>query len=423
MLRSRSQPEEAHGSGSGGAELKTIIIGGSHAALALAADLRKLSAEAEITIVYADQGLPYQRPPLSKAFMSQKVTLEQILLRPEDWYEANRIALKAGRTVDAIDRQAKTVTLSDGTMLAYDTLVLATGAKPRRLPPAIGGTLENVYVMRDLGDALTLMNRMTEGARLVVIGGGYIGLEAAAEAAKKGVQVTVLEAADRILKRVACAETSDDIRTLHHAHGVRIFENASITRIVGDNAIATGVELSDGSIISADFIVTGIGVNPDTALAESAGLAVANGITVDSQLKTSDPSIYAIGDCASFPYKGQMIRLESVQNANDMGIVAAHNITGEARDYTPVPWFWSDQYDLKMQIAGLNLGYDTVVTRPGAREGAKSHFYFRGDEFLAADCLNDGATYMVARRILEGGKILTRAQVEDHSFNLKSLLS
>ena len=403
--------------------MKTIIIGGSHAALALAADLRKLSADAEITIVYGDQGLPYQRPPLSKTFMSQKVTLEQILLRPEDWYETNRVTLKSGRTVDAIDRDKQTVTLSDGSALSYDRLVIATGAKPRRLPAAIGGTLENVYVMRDLGDALTLMNRMTEGARLVVIGGGYIGLEAASEAAKKGVQVTVIEAADRILKRVACAETADDVRALHQAHGVRIFENATIARIVGDDGIASGVELSDGSVIAADFIITGIGVDPDTALAASAGLAVANGIIVNSQLQTSDPAIFAIGDCASFPYKGQTIRLESVQNANDMGIVAAQNILGGTVDYKPVPWFWSDQFDLKLQIAGLSLGYDNVINRPGAREGAKSHFYFNGDEFLAVDCLNDGATYMIARRLLEGGKTFTRAQVNDHALNLKSLLN
>jgi 3-phenylpropionate/trans-cinnamate dioxygenase ferredoxin reductase subunit len=403
--------------------LKTIIIGGSHAALGLAADLRKLSADAEITIVSSDEGLPYQRPPLSKAFMSQKVTLEQILLRPEDWYETNKIALKAGMTVATIDRRGKSVTLSDGEQLSYDHLVLATGARPRRLPAAIGGTLENVYVMRELNDALTLMDQMKEDARLVVIGGGYIGLEAASEAAKKGVAVTVVEAADRILKRVACPETADDVRTLHHSHGVRIFENASITRIVERDGKATGIELTDGSFIAADFVVTGIGVNPDTALAEAAGLVVENGITVNSRLETSDPSIYAIGDCASFPYKGEMIRLESVQNANDMGVVAAQNIMGGNVDYKPVPWFWSDQFDLKLQIAGLNLGYSHVITRLGVREGAKSHFYFRGDEFLAADCLNDGATYMIARRMLEGGKSLTRAQVEDHSLNLKSLLS
>ncbi|MDB5523650.1 MAG: pyridine nucleotide-disulfide oxidoreductase [Rhizobium sp.] len=402
--------------------MKTLVIGGSHAALALAAELRKLSADAEITIVNGDRDLPYQRPPLSKAFMSGKVTFDQILFRPADWYGTNAIALKSALRVEAIDRHAKAVSLSNGEVLAYDHLVFATGARPRRLPEAIGGTLPNVFVMRDLGDARALMERMTEGARLVVIGGGYIGLEAASEAAKKGVTVTVIEAADRILKRVASAETADDVRSLHHAHGVRIFENASLVRIVERDGQASGVELTDGSVISADFIITGIGVMPDTVLSEACGLDVANGIVVDQHLKASDPSILAIGDCASFPYKGMMIRLESVQNANDMGIVAAQNIMGANLDYKPVPWFWSDQFELKLQIAGLNTGYSHVITRPGVREGAKSHFYFRGEEFLAADCLNDGATYMIARRILEGGKTLTRAQVEDHSFSLKSLL-
>jgi 3-phenylpropionate/trans-cinnamate dioxygenase ferredoxin reductase subunit len=399
------------------------VIGGSHAALALSAELRRLSPEAEITIVSADAELPYQRPPLSKAFMSGKVTFDQILLRPEDWFAANAIDLKRGRRAAAIDRIAKTVELSDGETLAYDTLVLATGAVPRRLPADIGGHLPNVHVMRDLGDAMALMARMQSGARLVVVGGGYIGLEAASEAAKKGVTVTVIEAADRILKRVACVETSDDVRALHHGHGVRIFENASLTRIVETNGQASGVELTDGSVIAADFVITGIGVVPDTALAEASGLIVANGIVVDSRLQTSDPSIFAIGDCASFPYKGLTIRLESVQNANDMGIACAASITGARTDYRPVPWFWSDQFEMKLQIAGLNLGYDHVITRPGAREGAKSHFYFRGTEFLAADCVNDGATYMIARRILEGGKVLTPDLVEDHAFNLKSLLS
>lgn len=402
--------------------MKTLVIGGSHAALALAAELRKLAADAEIAIVSADPELPYQRPPLSKAYMSNKVTFEQILFRPADWYDANRIALRSGLRVDLIDRERKMASLSNGEVLAYDHLVFATGARPRRLPAAIGGTLPNVFVMRDLSDAHALMERMKEGARLVVIGGGYIGLEAASEAAKKGVTVTVIEAADRILKRVACEETADDVRSLHHAHGVRIFENASLVKIVERGGQASGVELTDGSIIAADFVVTGIGVMPDTALAEACGLDVSNGVVVDAHLRTSDPAIFAIGDCVSFPYKGMMIRLESVQNANDMGIVAAQNIVGAEAAYKPVPWFWSDQFELKLQIAGLNMGYDHVVTRPGAREGAKSHFYFRGDEFLAADCLNDGATYMIARRVLEGGKTLTRAMVEDHSFVLKSLL-
>lgn len=402
--------------------MKTVIIGGSHAAISLAAQLRHLSADAGITIVSADPEVPYQRPPLSKGYMSGKATFDQVVLRPEDWYAPNNIELLKGARAEAVDRPDRIVTLDDGRKISYDKLVFATGAKPRRLPAAIGGQLPNVYVMRDHGDALKLMERMKEGVRLVVIGGGYIGLEAASEAAKKGVAVTVIEAADRILKRVACAETADDIRALHQGHDVTILENAQIHEIRETNGLASGVILADDRVIPADFIITGIGVYPDTELAETAGLTYDNGIVVNERLETSDPDIYAIGDCASFPYRGRMIRLESVQNANDMGATAAHNILGEGRAYKPVPWFWSDQFELKLQIAGLNTGYDHVITRKGLREGAKSHFYFQGDEFLAADCLNDGAAYMMARKILEGGKVLTKEQVADPGFNMKSLL-
>ncbi|MFM2279817.1 MAG: hypothetical protein RLZZ444_2048 [Pseudomonadota bacterium] len=402
--------------------MKAVVIGGSHAALAYAAELRKLSEDAEITILSSDAETPYQRPPLSKAYMSGKVTFEQIVLRPDEWYQANRIELLRGVRATAIDRAERRIHLSNGESRLYDRLVLATGARPRRLPEAIGGLLPNVYVMRDLADAHHLMAEMVEGRRLVVVGGGYIGLEAASEAAKKGVSVTVLEAADRILKRVASAETADDVRALHKAHGVAILEDTALARIVEKDGVAIGVELGGGEVLPADFVITGIGVVPDIALAETAGLEIANGIQVDLQLRTSDEAIFAIGDCACFPYHDQMIRLESVQNANDMGIVAARNSLGEAVEYRPVPWFWSDQFELKLQIAGLNTGYDTVVTRAGAREGAKSHFYFRGNDFLAADCLNDGATYMMSRRLLEAGKGPTPEQIRDPSFVLKSLL-
>jgi 3-phenylpropionate/trans-cinnamate dioxygenase ferredoxin reductase subunit len=402
--------------------MKTVIIGGSHAAVSLAAQLRHLSPQAEITIISADKEVPYQRPPLSKGYMSGKVTFDQVVLRPEDWYGPNHIALFRDARAEAVDRHARIVTLADGGKVSYDRLVFATGALPRRLPSEIGGHLPNVYVMRDHGDALKLMERMKEGAKLVVIGGGYIGLEAASEAAKKGVSVTVIEAADRILKRVACPETAEDIKALHEAHGVKILEGAQLHEIHEKNGVADGVILADDTVIPADFIITGIGVNPDIALAGTAGLTCDNGIVVNERLETSDPNIYAIGDCASFPYHGRMIRLESVQNANDMGITAAHNILGEGKAYKPVPWFWSDQFELKLQIAGLNTGYDQVVTRKGLREGAKSHFYFRDGTFLAADCLNDGAAYMMARKILEGGKMLTPLQVGDPNFNMKSLL-
>lgn len=402
--------------------MKTVIIGGSHAALSLAAQLRHLSPEAEITIISADREVPYQRPPLSKGYMSGKMTFDQVVLRPEDWYGPSRIELLRDARAEAVDRQGRVVTLADGRKISYDKLVFATGALPRRLPAEIGGHLPNVHVMRDHGDALKLMERMKDGARIVVIGGGYIGLEAASEAAKKGASVTVIEAADRILKRVACAETAADIRMLHAAHGVNIREGAQLHEIHEKNGIADGVILADETVIPADFIITGIGVVPDIGLAGTAGLTCDNGIVVNERLETSDPDIFAIGDCASFPYHGRMIRLESVQNANDMGITAAHNILAEGKVYHPVPWFWSDQFELKLQIAGLNTGYDQIITRKGMREGARSHFYFRDGTFLAADCLNDGAAYMTARKILEGGKMLTPMQVADPNFNMKSLL-
>lgn len=401
--------------------MKTVIIGGSHASLSLAAQLRHLSPKSEITIISADPETPYQRPPLSKGYMSGKVTFDQVVLRPEDWYGPNRIEMLKNTRAEAVDCCEKIVAVTDGRKIPYNKLVFATGARPRRLPATIGGHLPNVYVMRDHSDALALMEQMKEGQKLVVIGGGYIGLEAASEAVKKGVTVTVIEAADRILKRVACAETADDIRTLHKAHKVTILENAQIHEIHEMNGLADGVILADQTVIPADFIVTGIGVYPDIELASTAGLTCDNGVVVNERLETSDPAIYAIGDCAIFPYHGRMIRLESVQNANDMGIIVAHNILGEGRSYKPVPWFWSDQFELKLQIAGLNTGFDLVVTRKGMREGAKSHFYFRDGTFLAADCLNDGAAYMMARKILEGGEMLTPAQVADESFNLKSL--
>jgi 3-phenylpropionate/trans-cinnamate dioxygenase ferredoxin reductase subunit len=403
--------------------MKTVIIGGSHAAIAAATELRRLSADAEITIISADHEFPYQRPPLSKGYMSGKVTFDQIVLKAPDWYAANKIDLRRSTTVRAIGRARSVVVTTEGEDIAYDRLVIATGSMARRLPAVSGGHLSNVHVMRDHGDAMALMARMHHGAKLVVIGGGYIGLEAASEAAKKEVSVTVIEATDRILKRVACPQTADDIRALHVSHGVTIRENTQIARISETSGLATGVELADGTIIAADFIITGIGVLPETGLAEAAGLAIENGISVNQRLETSDPNIFAIGDCASFVYRGQRIRLESVQNAHDMGLVVAENILGGRHDYHPVPWFWSDQFELKLQIAGLNMGYDKIITRMGAREGAKSHFYFAGETFLAADCLNDAATYMVSRKILEGGKVLTPAQVGDPAFVLKSLLA
>ena len=400
---------------------EVLIIGGSHAGVSVADHLRKAGVDGPVTLVSEEPVLPYQRPPLSKAYMSGEMTLDRLLLRPQEWYDDQRIGLITGTRAIGIDRSNRTVTLADGRRFNYTKLVLATGARARRLPSDIGGDLANVHVMRDLSDADRLMALMTPGKRLAVIGGGYIGLEAAAEAAKKGLSVTVIEAAPRILQRVACRETSDAFRALHQSHGVTIRENTQIERLVGDaSGQAVAVRLAGGEELPCDLVITGIGVTPNAELAEAAGLHVAVGIEVDRFGQTSDPDILACGDCTIFPFQNTPTRLESVQNAHDQAAVVAASIAGHRNAYVAHPWFWSDQYDMKLQIAGFNRGYDRIVVRPGKREGAMAHFYFAGDRFLAVDCLNDAATYMMARKILAESRPLTPAMIADEGFDLRN---
>ena len=398
----------------------TVIIGGSHAGVAAAAELRKHDEGMQITLISAESELPYQRPPLSKAYMSGEMSLDRLHLRPAEWYAENHIDLKTGDPAASIDRAGKRVSLASGDAVSYDNLVLATGAVARRLPAEIGGDLPNVRVMRTLEDADGLMTDMQAGQKLVVIGGGYIGLEAAAEAAKKGVDVTVIEAAERILRRVACDETASAFRTLHEDHDVTILEDTQIERFVEKDGKAVAVKLADGRELPLDLAITGIGIAPDVGLAEAAGLAVAVGIIVDERGATSDPAIHAAGDCTVLPFDNHPTRLESVQNAHDQAAVVAANICGIDTVYRPVPWFWSDQYDMKLQIAGLNRGYDAVVVRPGKREGAVSHFYFRNGRFIAVDCLNDAATYAMSRKLLEAGAKITPDEIADDDFDLRA---
>ena len=398
----------------------TVIIGGSHAGVAAAAALRQHDADMEITLVCAENQLPYQRPPLSKAYMSGEMSLDRLRLRPATWYEENRIALKLGIAATSIDRTEKFVHLESGDGLAYDALVLATGASARRLPPEIGGDLPNVRVMRTLDDADGLMAVMKPGQKLIVIGGGYIGLEAAAEAAKKGLDVTVIEAAERILKRVACKETADAFRALHESHDVTVLEDTQIERLVESGGVATAVRLANGQELPLDIAIVGIGVAPNVEIAEAAGLHVAVGVVVDDHGRTSDRSIYAAGDCAVLPFQNMPTRLESVQNAHDQAAAVAANIAGTDTVYDPHPWFWSDQYDMKLQIAGLNRGYDAVVVRHGKREGSVSHFYFRQGRFIAVDCMNDAATYAMSRKLLELGATISPEQIADEAFDLRA---
>jgi len=396
-----------------------VIIGAGQAGAACAAKLRALSFDGTITVIGDEPSPPYQRPPLSKAYLLGEIDQERLWLRASEFWTSHSIDLRLGQAVTAIDTGAGTVTLGPE-VLPYDALVLATGSVPRRLPASMGGDLAGVYTVRTLADVDRMRAEFVAGRRLVVIGGGYIGLEAAAVGRKLGLEVTVIEMAPRILQRVAAPETAAYFRRLHGDHGATVMEGAAILRLTGDSAVR-GVVLQDGRELPADFVVAGIGVTPCTHLADAAGIAVENGIRTDVQGRTSVANVWAAGDCASFPLHGQQLRLESVGNAIDQAELIAENIMGAAKDYVPKPWFWSDQYDCKLQIAGLNTGYDQIVTRPG--EGAStSVWYYAQGRLLAVDAMNDPRAFMVGKRLIESSRTADPAMVADPATDLRALM-
>lgn len=396
-----------------------VVIGGGQAGSSLVAKLRNAGFEGDITLFAEESVPPYQRPPLSKAYLLGDMELERLFLRPERFYAENNINLRLNERVDAIDPAAKTVSVGDE-VISYDALVLTTGSKPRYLPASVGGDLEGVYAVRTLQDADAMEPEFKDGARVLIIGGGYIGLEAAAVAAKKGLKVTLVEMADRILQRVASPETSQYFRELHRSHGVDLREGVGLDTLVGDGRVSSA-RLTDGSEIDVDFVIVGVGITPGSDLAEAAGLTIENGIKTDSKGRTSDPHIWSAGDCASFPYQGNQIRLESVGNAIDQAELVAQNIMGADRDYVAKPWFWSDQYDCKLQIAGLSAGYDAVVTRQG--DGAAvSYWYYKENRLIALDAMNDPRGYMVGKRLIEAGKSPAPETIADPNTDLKALL-
>ncbi|WP_435139599.1 NAD(P)/FAD-dependent oxidoreductase [Pseudopelagicola sp. nBUS_19] len=396
-----------------------VVIGAGQAGLSCVAKLRNLGFDGQVTLIGEENVPPYQRPPLSKKYLLGEMDIERLYLRPTRFFGDHDIDLRLGEAVVLINRADKTLQTTTQS-LDYDHLVFATGSVPRRLPAAIGGTLDAVHNIRDLKDVDKMAPEFIAGRRVLIVGGGYIGLEAAAVAASKGLKVTLVEMADRILQRVAASQTSDYFRDLHRTHGVTLLEGVGLDRLTGTGRVS-GALLSDGSVLELDFVITGVGISPATALAEGAGLDIENGIRTSAHGRTSDPYIWAAGDCASFPFRGDRIRLESVPNAIDQAECVAENIMGAEKPYIARPWFWSDQYDIKLQIAGLNNGFDRVVTRANDAV-SKSFWYFKGMELLAVDAANAPRDYMVGKRLIDGGKSPDPEALANLEINIKDLM-
>ena len=401
---------------------RMVVVGGGQAGLSICESLRRSGHRGPITLVCGEPHPPYQRPPLSKAYLAGEFDRDRLFLKPAAYFREQEIEVLLGHRCEEIDRGAQAVRLEDGTALNYDRLALATGCRPRPLPPAPGGSAPPASLLRGIEDSDAIADQLACAETVLVVGGGYIGLEIAATARKRGAAVTVVEAAPRLLARVAGPETAARIHDLHAGHGVEIRTDTALASLEALPAGSVQARLRDGSTIKADFAIAGIGAAPETALAEQAGLAIENGIRVDECCRTSDPQIFAAGDCASFPFRNGRIRLESVQNAIDQGKSAAANMLGLREPYAPTPWFWSDQYDTHLQIAGISSGADAIVIRPGQRPGAVSIWYFAGPALLAVDAIDDPRPYMIAKRLLESGRNPDAALVADPATNLKALL-
>lgn len=400
-----------------------VIIGAGHGAGQAAASLRQCGFEGPVTLIGEEDFPPYQRPPLSKAWLAGEQSLQEVLFKPEAFWEQYDITILTGRTVTGIDRNAREVLCDDGARLPFAHLIIATGGHARALR-CPGEDLQGVHELRTLADATALKDAMQAGRRLVIIGGGYIGLEVAATARKNGLDVTVLETESRVLARVAGKEVSQFFERLHRDHGVTIRTGAMAQAFIGDQQLA-GVRLGDGEELAADLALVGIGLVPNDALASAAGLACDNGIVVDEFCRTSDPSIYAIGDVSRHPSAiyGRSLRLESVHNALEQAKTAALAITGRDKPYNQLPWFWSDQYDIKLQIAGVSQGYDETVLRGDPDKHSFAVFYFRNNALIACDAINAPSEYMAARMMIGRGKTPDRTSLTDTGIPMKEIMA
>lgn len=407
-----------------------VIIGAGHSGAEAALAVRQGGYTGQIVLIGDESGLPYHRPPLSKAYLQGAVTAESLLLKQPAAYAKADIALKLGLRVTQIERHTHTLTLSDGSTLPYAQLILATGSRARLLSaPGLteGVRPPNLFYLRTLADADALRPRFIAGQRLLIIGAGYIGLEVAAVARQCGLEVTLLEAAPRVLARVTAPVVSAFYTRLHQDAGVVLHVDARISQIdldPSDGAIRT-VHTFDGAALAADLVIAGIGVLPNVELAGAAGLLVDDGITTDAFTRSSDPDIFAIGDCSNHPSQvyGRRIRLESVPNALEQARCVAGVLCGAPQPYVALPWFWSDQYQLKLQMVGLAQGHDEVVLRGAPESNSFIAFYLRQGVLLAADCVNRVPEFMALKKLVAARAVVTPAVLADDSVTLKDIVA
>ena len=405
-----------------GAEQTYVVVGAGHAAGQAAATLRSKGFKGRIILIGEESYAPYQRPALSKAFLSGDITLERLYFKPSAYYEKNDIELILDTIVTQLDRQKKTITLSDGREIAYDKALLATGSRVRTIPLP-GADLPGVFYLRTIADVEGIRAACAKGSKIIIVGGGYVGLEVAASTKKLGLDVTVLEAESRVMARAVGQEVSDFFETLHAEEGVSIKTGQAVTALEGDGKLER-VVCADGTVLQADVAVIGVGIIPNQELAAQAGLAVDNGVVVDAYCRTADPDIFAAGDCTNHPNGifERRLRLESVHNALEQAKTAAAAMCGTLTVYDQVPWFWSDQYNVKLQIAGLSQGYDEIVVRgdPSARKFAA--FYLKEGVLIATDAINAVPEYMMSRKLIAAHARIAPERLADMSIPMKSMI-
>ena len=398
-----------------------VIIGAGHAAGQIVASLKQLGFGGEIKLIGEEPWHPYQRPPLSKKFLAGELPAERLFVKPKGFYEDSGVVVLRDTHINSIDRANKTVQSDDGQTHAYDSLVLALGARPREITLP-GADLNGVFYLRTIQDVTNIRERLSAGSRLTIVGAGYIGLEVAAVASKMGAHVTVVEMLGRVMSRVVSPEVSAFYDAEHRRNGVDLMLNTGVDSFTGDDQI-TGVKLTTGETLVTDLVLVGIGVVPNTELASQAGLGVDDGVLVNDCCLTDDPSIYAIGDCTNHPnaYLGRNIRLESVHNAVEQAKTAASNICGIEKHYAQIPWFWSDQYDLKLQIVGISCGYDSNVIRGDMASRSFACIYLKDGRLIAIDAVNSARDFVQGKALIAGNAVVDPALLSNADIALKDI--